>query len=53
MYSYFNNVNNNDFSLQSECMLFAVPLHTVCSVTANPLQSRCKAVAVSLQIGMQ
>lgn len=38
MYSYFNNVNNSDFSLQSECMLFAVILQLLCSATATGLQ---------------
>ena len=42
MYSYCNNVNNSDFSLQSECMLFAVPLHTY-------LQRDCNGFAVTLQ----
>lgn len=49
MYSYCNNVNNSDFSLQSECMLFAVPLHTVCSDTATALQRDCNGFAVTLQ----
>ena len=53
MYSYCNNVNNSDFSLQSECMLFAVPLHTVCSITAYLfaviLQLLCSATATGLQ----
>lgn len=53
MYSYCNNVNNSDFSLQSECMHFAVPLHTVCSITAYLfaviLQLLCSATATALQ----
>ena len=53
LYSYCNNVNNSDFSLQSECMHFAVPLHTVCSVTAYLfaviLQLLCSATATGLQ----
>lgn len=45
MYSYCNNVNNSDFSLQSECMLlqchcipFAVILQLLCSAAATGLQ---------------
>lgn len=56
MYSYFNNVNNRDFSLQSECMLlqchcipFAASLHTYCSDTATALQRDCNGFAVTLQ----
>lgn len=57
MYSYCNNVNNSDFSLQSECMHFAVPLHTVCSITAYLfaviLQLLCSATATGFAVTLQ
>ena len=40
---------DNALPLQSKCMLFAVPLHTVCSDTATALQRDCNGFAVTLQ----
>lgn len=49
MYSYFNNVNNRDFSLQSECMLLQCHCIPICSDTATALQRDCNGFAVTLQ----
>ena len=43
------NVKDTKYSLQNQCIVFAVPLQHRCSATATVLQCYCNAFAVLLQ----